>query len=503
MKPYKYLFQLLVAAIFLVSICDAAEVDNEGGELANAVSNLTVKAAKDSERNGKAVQDLKGVIEKNRSLCESRLANLESTIRQLNNNLHVSSVDRDQLSRSFSCRIDDAEAAVASYRSEIEALKARVKYQDGLTQRQLRDLRIGLFLVSCMAFAAVAIAFYCQTRRIRGVRATPPDCAKKPDAPQPSATPTSGETPTSTQSPVPPPQPENRGDKAAASATGEHQEAEHVGLPRILSACEFLDNLIAEANINADIINKPVRSSRCWQVGYQSVTGNVRERNEDYILCFFVDTVCCCIMGDGCGGENNGMHASYFAVSTVAKYLVEKLGKTIDLSQLGEIARAAIGEAARALAEAEKIYSASGLATTLAVLICHPDAGYHCANLGDGDISVVRGDGSVEKLLKSQKAAADVPNVLAGWVGPECRGDIQYCTAPALEKDVVIACTDGIADIAPSDFPGTVSKIAMEAGANLQAAVDAILKRCTSHKDDKGWVCTDNLSLFVMVRKDA
>lgn len=271
--------------------------------------------------------------------------------------------------------------------------------------------------------------------------------------------------------------------------------------PSILSPADCLAGIFDVYEYRTNLKLKPSLISDRWHLGFVTLKGNIADANEDYVLAFSMGPTLCSFTLDGCGGEENGKYASYFGARATAISLIEGLGANPPASKFPAIARQAIIDGSRAIAEQARRYGLEGLRTTVVIMLASPH-GYDCAYLGDGGGIIVRADDREEHFLIPQKAPGMAPNVLAASLGPDIIGEIQSWSGEVRQGDTVICCSDGMADRMPSGFPAYIAKNCRKDKEHLQDVVEKLATGFADFKDAEGFVADDNLSLTVIMAED-
>ena len=278
----------------------------------------------------------------------------------------------------------------------------------------------------------------------------------------------------------------------------------------ILSSNELLNELVEYAQISPEIMKTPYFDDSFWNMGLSTITGNVRDENQDYAFSFNLGSNQIMILADGMGGQPYGKRASYSVVKASAFSIVKELGKRFTFSRpdLQEIITQAINTASNSLsAKADKIDSYNkGLRTTLIIIIADNHE-YAYGYIGDGGIVLVR-ESTFMHLLNPHKANKYIPNLLSASLGPTIHGEMTVSSIEREKHDFLIAGTDGIFDrleASPDDFPqGTNNFLILlmirvsESNGNLNQLTVDIINELADFKDDQGYLCNDNLTLGLL-----
>jgi serine/threonine protein phosphatase PrpC len=236
-----------------------------------------------------------------------------------------------------------------------------------------------------------------------------------------------------------------------------------------------------------------------------SVSGKVKQVNEDFTLAMELGEVQVMVLADGCGGVPLGATASELAAEAAAAELLWgiRLGSP-DPDQV-KLIEAAFRAAARRLnSEGTKLGIdplTGGLRTTLIAVVANHD--YTWGYIGDGGIQVLRSDGNCENILKPQKADRENSNVLAASLGPRVQGHPVFGCTPRRDGDLLLCGTDGVFDRVTGGFAKDVLRMVITTRGDLDSAVAAILHDLSEAKDEGGYVCEDNMSLAVLMNGSA
>lgn len=242
------------------------------------------------------------------------------------------------------------------------------------------------------------------------------------------------------------------------------------------------------------------RPARRWRLGAASVTGHVREENQDCGAAFEVGSQQVLIVADGCGGVPLGRQAARLATRAAAMETIRDLASSFRPdSPPQEIARRAITAAAERLrVEGVRLGITGlhhGLRTTLVVVVAGRGT-YGFSYIGDGGGFVVRRGGDVEPFLAPMKGAA--PNQLVGSLGPTAHGEAVTGAIPRQPGDLLIIGTDGVFDRVDQGFCRTVLRSCIEHEGDLARAAEWILDQLAGQRDEVGYVCDDNLTLAII-----
>ncbi len=273
---------------------------------------------------------------------------------------------------------------------------------------------------------------------------------------------------------------------------------------------DLLSELIEFSQISTDIVHEPFRDESNWNMGLSTTTGNVRDDNQDYGLCFNIGKYQVMIVADGMGGPPYGKRASYSVVKASAFSIMKDLGKRYKIFKpvLRDVVKQAVRTASMALsAKADKVDSyKKGLRTTLIVIIADKHE-YVYGYIGDGSIILFQGNSFIH-LLNPHKANMYIPNLLTASLGPTIHGEMVLGSHERKPNDFLITGTDGIFDrleANPEDFPqGTNNFLSLlmnsvlESDGNLKELSKQTINELADFQDEQGYICNDNLTLGLL-----
>lgn len=277
-----------------------------------------------------------------------------------------------------------------------------------------------------------------------------------------------------------------------------------------MGSSELQQELVAgAATVFKSLKVMPSMPTLPWQLGVDTLKGNVRPENQDVGVAFSVGECDALIVADGCGGIPHGREAAYLATVGAAMRLIQVLGTpspSWKFPDLEEAIRSAIWAAHYQLAnQADDFNIASGdinggLRTTLIAVVGLEDR-LCVGHIGDGGGYLVRTDGRVEKFLAPQKSS-DSLNVLEASLGPLMAGSPIIKTLERRPGDLALVGTDGIFDRIPAKdievFGKDVLRACIEYEGDLQAVATQICAEYVAIKDDAGWVCDDNVTCALL-----
>ncbi len=192
---------------------------------------------------------------------------------------------------------------------------------------------------------------------------------------------------------------------------------------------------------------------------HASHVGRVRENNEDSLL----DRPGLYAVADGMGGHAAGEIASQIAIQTLAAWFeISTVGET-------EMRDAFAAANARILENARLNRDREGMGTTLTALAFSGDLAV-IGHVGDSRCYLVR-DGAGKQLTRDHTVAAAYEEATGQRADPLWKSQLGNCLGaargfhvktdarvfPCVPGDVLVLCTDGIADYADA---GDVARIA-------------------------------------------
>ncbi len=247
-------------------------------------------------------------------------------------------------------------------------------------------------------------------------------------------------------------------------------------------------------------------------LGAASVVGPVRRENQDRIRTGRITsakkvTLDLIIVADGLGGHPHGGEAAETASTHALARLRRELPGAYEADAegvrtllLGTVWSAATRLARDAQAEGW-IGPEGGFRTTLIVCAVLPDC-YVVAWIGDGGVFVLR-DGETDPLavLEPHKDPA-TPNLLAASLGPVTEGRPSWAIAPRRSGDLLVACTDGIADLFDAARAAQTREALASATGDAALASEALVNAFAAEVDAEGeHVFTDNLTVSLHITR--
>lgn len=278
-----------------------------------------------------------------------------------------------------------------------------------------------------------------------------------------------------------------------------------------LETHELLHQLFSQVDGHRDSLDGFSPSRGRWEMGFNTLKGNVRNENQDYCLGFSLDRYQAMLIADGLGGLKYGRRASFMATWAAAVSLIQNLRKGGHPFRMAPqtLAAEAMQAAHLCLAtEGDKMnVFQEGLRTTLIIIVAdRTTIGY--AYIGDGGACIIRQSGKIIHFLEPQKAFKNVMNVLAASLGPSLHGKPVIGSIARQPGDLLVVGTDGVFDRLeerPELFPEGTNRFlsclrqrAVNYDGDLQRVVDQALEEMASYKDQAGYICDDNLTLGLL-----
>lgn len=267
----------------------------------------------------------------------------------------------------------------------------------------------------------------------------------------------------------------------SASKTGWNHVADDADI-----RCQFL-------TVTTGVVDAP------WSIGGRSITGQVRSKNEDYLIAAGISDYQVVVLADGCGGVPHGASASQLAADAAGAELVWHLTRSPTcVNRAIETAFNAAAKRLEAEGKQRGIQEAhDGLRTTLVILVAAKRR-FYCCFIGDGGCEILHADGSRTVLLVPQRGDPAASNVLAASLGPQVQGKPCFGEADRKPGDLLLAGTDGVFDRVGHDFPRNLLRLAIMKSGDLNAAVESALDDLAVAQDGNGYICDDNMTLAVV-----
>lgn len=266
----------------------------------------------------------------------------------------------------------------------------------------------------------------------------------------------------------------------------------------------FSELIRRKALTNESVIASVSGLGSRWNIGFVSRKGNVRNRNEDYGVAFNYEDHQVLIVGDGLGGPSHGDLASFLAVESASQVVLQHLKHKMSLIELKRLSSVAVWTAGHQLAcMGDKLNVVhTGLRTTLILIIARKDLAV-MTYIGDGAVYHYKSPTDCPSVLSAHKAIPGNLSLLSASLGPTIHGKLSSRTLDRTESDVIIVMTDGIADRiaidADSEHPpqliAGLIRLAQSRAGDLQSAAEESVAMLTEEKDEKGYICDDNVSL--------
>lgn len=244
---------------------------------------------------------------------------------------------------------------------------------------------------------------------------------------------------------------------------------------------------------------KPLTPAR--RLGAASITGNVRETNQDRVRVGSVGEVPFLIVADGLGGLPRGAEAAEEVSTYAHARLTEDLPQALAGSMegvrtllLGVVWGAATHLTCTAHARGW-VGPEAGFRTTLILVVALKDC-YLSAWMGDGIVGVVR-DETIVALLEPHKSP-ETPNVLDASLGPTTDGRPSWAIAPRLGGDLLVVATDGVGDVFDEALATSVRACLSACEGDAEETAKTIVENLAEARDELGYIVTDNLTLALL-----
>lgn len=220
-----------------------------------------------------------------------------------------------------------------------------------------------------------------------------------------------------------------------------------------------------------------------------------RRSNEDRSAAFSVEDCDVLIVADGMGGHIGGARAASIAVETASDYLVRRLPLARDTELVEDLVRSAFIRAAEALAAEDAEIGLGGrgvdaLRTTLIVAVATPDD-YVVGAQGDGGAWAQRASGITVTLMKPAKG--DASNIVTASLGPAPEGQVEITTKRRMKGDLLVVCSDGVADRVGPEFDE-----ALRAYADDATDANEIVRPILDSFEERPVVFDDNITLGIL-----
>ena len=242
-----------------------------------------------------------------------------------------------------------------------------------------------------------------------------------------------------------------------------------------------------------------------WSPGSATITGNVRNENQDAVTVFRAGACQVALCADGLGGLPHGAEASRLALETAANLLRAQLedGLLPTPEKLRDRAKSALCEAQRAIekrAMQMDLKGNGGLRTTLIVLI-GSESHWAYAYAGDGfgiSISGLPGEPRIYPWLEPQKGNS--PSEVACSLGPNLEGTPRRGLLERIPGEMMVLGSDGIGDRVDLESYGEeLARLAWRGGGDLQGICESQLAELASYRNEAGdYIFDDNLSMAIL-----
>lgn len=221
-----------------------------------------------------------------------------------------------------------------------------------------------------------------------------------------------------------------------------------------------------------------------------------RRYNEDRSAAFSIGAFDILVAADGMGGHIGGARAAAIVVEVARGYLTKTLPLAHDTTLVEDFLRAAFFRASEALAEEDAeiglgTRGVDALRSTLIVAVAGAKT-YVVGAQGDGGAWVLRGSGLTMPLMTPAKGGA--ANIVAASLGPTTEGRVEIATTAREPGDLLVVCSDGVADRIGPEFNDALRAYADEA-----ASAAEIVKPILDELDGRPAVFDDNITLGVLV----
>ena len=229
-----------------------------------------------------------------------------------------------------------------------------------------------------------------------------------------------------------------------------------------------------------------------WASASDTHTGNVRQRNEDAVLCSGDSGLW--LVADGMGGHNAGEYASEVIAQTLSEVTL-----TNDLSDCVDAIEDRLLEANDHLRQHARMHcDGATVGSTVVVMVERADVGV-VLWAGDSRLYLYR-DGQLNVVTRDHNPIADHydsggvteqevleadTNIVTRAVGGQRDLHLDVAAFPVHQGDVILLCSDGLyRDLSPSELSSALEK-------DVDLAVDELMSTCLSRS------AKDNVSLVV------
>lgn len=237
-------------------------------------------------------------------------------------------------------------------------------------------------------------------------------------------------------------------------------------------------------------------------LGAVSITGPVRESNQDRAAVARIGDCDVMLIADGLGGLPRGGEAAELVVTYALEQLRAELPSTAtcEAGVRALLLRIVWGAAlvlARAGATVVTPSADPGLRTTLIIVVASAKH-YVCAWIGDGGVFIARADSSLVELVEPHKDPS-VPDVLHASLGPTTEGRPSWAITARSPGDVLVGATDGIADAFGETYVRQIRDALRVSGGDAPGAARIIVDALAAERDGGGQpIHSDNLTLALL-----
>ena len=193
-------------------------------------------------------------------------------------------------------------------------------------------------------------------------------------------------------------------------------------------------------------------------VAYKSVTGEIRENNEDSV---YVDDKLkqIYIVADGMGGHNAGEIASRVAIDSFVEYFHANYTDNIDAGEMGDLLVGAVSYCNKKVYEIGcKDEGLKNMGTTFTVVAVVKDRAV-IAQVGDSRAYVYRDKKLIQltkdhsyvmemvrqgKITVEEASVHPKRNIITRAIGTDKDVKVDIAFEPLKEKDLILLCSDGL-----------------------------------------------------------
>lgn len=238
-------------------------------------------------------------------------------------------------------------------------------------------------------------------------------------------------------------------------------------------------------------------------LGACSITGAVRETNQDRVLVEHLDGVDVLVVADGLGGLPRGGEAAHEASRFALERLRSELPKSATCPEgIRTLLLGVLWESASHLARHAHAQGwgdpSDGFRTTLILVAATPTL-YVTAWVGDGGVFVCRDD-ALLALLEPHKSP-ESPDVLDASLGPRSDGRPSWAMTRRLPGDLLVAATDGVADLFDAELLTSVRGCLTACDGDAARAAEVLVENLANARDTLGPRFTDNLTVALLTSR--